>query len=129
MLHQISCVGLCRFEILRNALDHTGLVKFVFLVQYMLVMWYTTHFFFNRRLLLVHLLESGEFLNVGLFCRVSCCHARDACLFLSQCLLFFFFFLFDIFIYFFFLYEMDAFSEFIHFFLEKLLYFNGCYST
>ena len=38
-------VGKCTIEILRNAWDHTGLGKFVFLVQRMLVMWYTTHFF------------------------------------------------------------------------------------
>ena len=35
----------------------------------------------------MHLLESGEFLNVGLF--VVSCQERDACLFLSQCLLHF----------------------------------------
>ena len=48
----------------------------------------------------MHLLESGEFLNVGLFCRVSC-HERDTCLFLSQCLLLFFSSLIYVFMFFF----------------------------
>ena len=76
---------------------------------------------------------------------VSCCHARDACLFLSQRLCIFslhfdvfistpvaFFFLPSlIYLFIFISYERDAFSKFIYLFflVEKLLYFNGCYST
>ena len=49
----------------------------------------------------MHLFESGEFLNVGLFCRVSCCLERDACfVFFNTCCVFFL--LFDIFMYTFF---------------------------
>ena len=50
------------------------------------------------------MLESDEYLNVGLFCRVSC-HAR---LFLSRLLLCFFFFSL-IYLFTYFLYERDAF--------------------
>ena len=82
MLQGFSGVDLSRIGILRNALGHVGWGRFVFLVQYMLVMWRTTHFI-PQEIIFGALLENGEFLNVDLFCRVSF-HARDACLFLSQ---------------------------------------------
>ena len=58
----------------------------------------------------MHLLESGEFLNVGLFCRVSYCQQGMLVYFyLKACCVFHFNIFTHFYYYFFFLYEKDAF--------------------
>ena len=74
--------------------------------------------FFNRVLLLVHLLESGEFVNVGLFCRGPVfTQGMLVYFYFNACLVFFFVFFFS-FIYLF----MPSF--FLFFLLKGKLFCN-----
>ena len=73
----------------------------------------------------MHLLKSGEFLNVGLFCRVSCCHARDGFFFsLSTPIAFF---SFDIFMHFFFFWSERDTIFYLFIYLLFFFFLRSCY--
>ena len=96
----------------------------------MLVMWYITHFlFFSNWDYFWSNCMRMEFLNVGLFCEVSCCHERDAYLYFTQhvSLLFFFSLMYLCMLLLFFWYERDVFLKFFYLFLFIFFCWRICF--